>query len=61
MTAQIPKGFADPQTMPTPALETAIIAARVHSDTDPGAATWADLAARELELRIETGGMGLVP
>jgi hypothetical protein len=61
MIAVILEGFTDPQTMPTPTLETAIIAARVHSDTDSGAATWVDIAARELEFRIETDGMRLIP
>lgn len=50
---QIPQGFTDPRTMTTNELETAIIAARVHSDTDPGAAAWADLAATELQTRLE--------
>jgi hypothetical protein len=57
----IPQGFTDPHTLDTTTLESAIIAARVYSDTDPGADIWADLAARELEFRIQTGGMGLIP
>jgi hypothetical protein len=52
MNAIIPQGFTDPQTMDSVTLEIAIISARVHSDTDEGAATWADIAARVLESRV---------
>jgi hypothetical protein len=53
----IPSSFKDPQTMTTFDLKTAIISARLHADTEPDAATWADAAAEVLENRLTFLGM----
>jgi hypothetical protein len=50
---RIPDGFKDPASLDTLALEAAIVSARLNSDTEPDAQIWADLAAQELQSRMQ--------